>query len=97
VGTMMILIRMGVPCTLTEKSQISLDKSSFMFNKANNYDGSIYIRESILDIKGGSSRSDGSVFSNNIAHVGGAIKAIESTVTAEKGSIIFNHNLHWVL
>jgi hypothetical protein len=85
-------IQDGGALYFTDKSHISLDKTSFMSNKANNYGGSIFMRNSFLEIKGGNSPSDGSVFSDNVAAKGGAIIIQHSTITATTGSIIFKNN-----
>ena len=77
---------------LTHNSSIVLDRSSFMNNAAFSFCGAIYMEDSSIVLKGGITRSDAIIFSNNSAYVGGAITATGSTITATEGITIFKNN-----
>jgi hypothetical protein len=74
------------------KSSIYLDRTSLLHNSAGGWGGAVYMEHSSMILKGGSKRSDGSIFEYNVASNGGALYAIHSKVTADVGSIIFKNN-----
>jgi predicted outer membrane repeat protein len=72
-------------------STVCLDRTSLIDN-GSVWGGAIYAENSSITLKGGATRSDGTIFSNNQGSNGGAIYVTKSNICADKGFVIFKYN-----